>query len=134
MNNDKFYEELIEQVKQSYEESITIEQAEKLAAKFLHAMFLLSNDLATYDLDARMKKSGVKAIKAAVYTDAAVKGDKKPTEAALVATVDLNDIVKSEQDSFDKAEVTTDKYKNYYNIFKECHLYFRVITKGNYNA
>jgi hypothetical protein len=60
-------------IQKSYEEGITLEDAEKLAAEFLHAMMQISQQLKSLDLDARMKKAGLKSIKAATYLSIGLK-------------------------------------------------------------
>lgn len=116
----------------AYESACTIEEAEKLAAKFLSAQLRLANQLRTADLDARMRKAGLKAIKATVYMEAATSSEKKPTEAALASMVDSNKIVMGEQASFDKAEVDKDLLQNYFQVFREAHVFFRGISKGRF--
>lgn len=127
-------ESLEQKIKASYESGTTIEEAEKLAAEFLGAQMRVSTELATSDLDSRMRKSGVKAIRAAVYTDACSKSDKKPTESALDHILNINDLVQGEQLEFDRAEVRRDELERYYNIFREGHIYFRGIAKGGFNG
>lgn len=112
-------------IKKSYESSVTIEEAEKLAAKFLGAQLEVADHLRNLDLDARMRKSGVKALKAAVYLDEVSKNEKKPSDVLLNATVDSSKLVNDEQRSLDEAEVERDLYQNYFNIFKEAHIFFR---------
>lgn len=125
--------ELTEVLQVTYEEGVTLEQAERLAARFLHAQIQASQELAGADLDARMRKTGVKAIKAAVYMKGATSGDKKPSDVLLLAQVDMDKIVQDEQQSYDQAEVRTDQLRNYLQIFKEGHIYYRGIAKGRFN-
>ena len=127
---DTYFAELEKDIQNAYESGVTIEEAEKLAAKFLGAQIRISNVLANTDLDSRMRKSGVKAIKAAVYMDAATKSEKKPSDVMLNNIVDMNEIVQGEQRSFDEADVLKDKYQNYLNICKEGHVYFRQMSKA----
>lgn len=135
MKLKEYFEELTVDIQQTYEEGITIEQAEKLAAKFLYAQIQVTQELAKTDLDSRMKKSGLKAIKAAVYMDAATKGDKKPTENMLASIIDSSKEVSGEQQIFDQAEVYRDELKNYYDIFGNAHIFYRGISKqGNFNG
>lgn len=129
---NKMYAELEKEIQNSYESGVTLEQAEKLAGKFLHAQILVANELADSDLDSRMKKQGTKAIKAAIYMEAAKAGEKKPTEAMLAAIVDQHEVVIGEQKAFDAAEVKRDKLQNYLNIFKESHVHFRTIARGRF--
>jgi hypothetical protein len=121
-------------IESSYNEGVTMEEAEKLAAKFLSAQLMVSKELTKADLDSRMRKSGLKAIRAAVYMDEATKGEKKPTEAMLSMLLDQNEIVSGEQKSLDEAEVSREELTRYYNIFQNAHIYYRGIAKGNFNA
>lgn len=125
-------EELEKDIKDSYESSVTMEEAEKLAGKFLYAQLQVSQKLATTDLDARMRKSGLKAIKAAVYLDNVQGKEKKPSDTLLEQLVNSDAIVKGEQAAFDEAEVVRDQLQNYLNIFKEAHVHFRTIAKGRF--
>lgn len=131
MNLKDFCKELETQIISAYETSVTIEEAEKLAAKFLHAQMLIADELKVKDLDARMRKSGVKAIKAAVYMENATKGDKKPSDVMLGSIVDMSELVQNAQTGFDEAEVDADSLRNYLNIFKEGHIYFRNVARGS---
>lgn len=128
----KLCEDLTVDIKNAYETSVTLEQAEKLAAKFLYGQIQVANALQSADLDARMKKTGVKAVKAAVYLEEATKGEKKPTESFLAALVDRNDLVTGEQKDFDKSEVSKQYLENTFSILKEGHIYFRGIAKGRF--
>ncbi len=132
MTFKELVESLESKIKSSYEEGVTLDEAEKLAGEFLYAQLQVSQQLATLDLDARMKKTGAKAIRAAIYMDAATKGEKKPTEAALSATVDMSDLVLSEQHSLDTAEVAYAELQRIFSVFKEGHIYFRGIAKGKF--
>lgn len=127
-----FCEGLEQNIKDSYENGVTMEEAEKLAGKFLSAQLMITRVLEDTDLDSRMKKSGLKAIKAAVYLEEAAKGDKKPTEAMLAAKVEIHELVQGEQKALDEAEVKRDKLNSYMSVFKEAHIFFRGISKGRY--
>lgn len=116
----------------AYEGGVTLDDAEKHAARFLHAQLQVSQQLKELDLDARMKKTGVKAIRSAVRQAEIAKHDKKPTEGALEDAVNLSVEVGGEQDALDKAEVERDALERYYNIFREGHVYFRGIAKGRF--
>lgn len=126
------FEELQADIMKAYEEGTTLEQAERLAAKFLGAQMQVADRLKVVDLDCRMRKSGLKAVKAAIYIQEATKGDKKPTEAMLSATVDRNELVTGEQEAFDIAEVEREMLQNYFSIFREAHVYFRGVSKGRF--
>lgn len=121
-------------IQSAYENGVTLENAEKLAGEFLGAQLKVSTELRKADLDSRMRKSGVKAIRAAVYMEAATKSDKKPTEAMLSSIVDVNDMVQGEQNSLDSAEVERDDLKRYYDIFTNAHIFFRGVAKGNFGG
>ena len=127
-----FCEELTKDIQTAYEGSVTLDDAEKLAAKFLLAQIKVGQTLATYDLDARIRKSGLKAVKSAVYMEAATKDPKKPTEAALQAIVDMDKIVMGEQEAFDTAEVTRNELVNFLSVCKDSHIYFRGLSRGRY--
>lgn len=130
----KKYAALAAKIKTTYESGVSVGEAEKLAAEFLYAMISLSDEIQKADLDARMRKTGVKTIKAAVYLSEARASDKKPTEAMLGALVDSTDLVSSEQEAFDTAENTLETLQNYYSIFKESHIFYRGVSKGSFNG
>jgi hypothetical protein len=126
--------ELAADVQRAYEDGTTIEEAERLAAKFLGAQLKIAEELAQIDLDSRMKKNGLKAIKSAVYMAAATAGEKKPSEGFLENTVNLSKEVCGAQDRFDAADSRKEALSIYLGIFKDAHIYFRGIAKGNYNG
>lgn len=128
------WEALVEKIKSSYEQGITTIEAEKLAGEFLYAQIQVSTQLAKLDLDAKMRKSGVKAVRSAVRSEEVKKHEKKPTESALDDVVNLNEIVQAEQDKLDGAEVSRDELERLYNIFRESHLHFRSIAKGSFGG
>lgn len=123
---------LEEKIQNSYQEGVTLEQAEKLAGEFLHAQMIVSEELRKADLDSRMRKSGVKAVRAAIYLDTVSKADKKPTEAQIEHTINVNELVTGEQQAFDQAEVNRDELSRYYDIFLNSHIFFRSISKGRF--
>lgn len=125
-------DELKADIQRVYEESVTIPDAEKLAAKFLGAQMDLASALRNTDLDSKMRKSGLKAIKAAVYMEAATKTDKKPSDVMLDHIINLDSVVAGEQLRLDESEVDRDELQNYLNIAKDGHLYFRAISKGRF--
>lgn len=132
MNFKQLCDKLEAEIVQSYTEGVTIEEAEKLAGQFLHAQMQVSTELKKFDLDSRMRKTGVKAVKAAIYMDAATKPEKKPTEAMLSAIVDQHEVVQSEQTELDKAEVERDDLDRLFSVFKEAHVHFRQLSKGKF--
>lgn len=132
MNFKDLCESLENEIQASYTAGITFEEAERLAGKFLHAQMIVSRELQKADLDARMKKSGTKAVRAAVYMEAATKGDKKPSDVMLQAAVDMNEIVTGEQGRLDDAEARRDELERYYGVFREAHVHFRQLSKGKF--
>lgn len=127
-------DELSTDIQRAYEESISISEAERLAAKFLGAQLKVANALQVADLDARMRKSGLKAIKAQVYLENAAKGDKKPSDVMLNAMVDTSAEVLDGQGPLDEAETNVNLLKNYYDVFLNAHIYFRAISKGAFGG
>lgn len=127
------YQKLEDKIKKSYEEGVTLEEAERLAAEFLHAQIKMSDRLKVLDLDCRMKKSGVKTIKSAVRLDIIRREEKKPTESTIDAMVDTDKLVTDEQQAFDIAEVDKEDAERYFGIFKEAHIYYRGIAKGRFD-
>lgn len=134
MTKNKLFQELEKAISDAYTEGVTLDQAEKLAAKALSAQVALSEQLASADLHARMSKSGLKAIKAAVYMNTVSAADKKPTEAMISSIVDSDEHVAQSQDQLDKAEVERDELNRLYDIFHEAHVYFRGVAKGRFEA
>lgn len=131
---NELYTKLEAKIKDSYENGITTAEAERLAGEFLHAQLSVATELQAADLTARMRKTALKAVKAAVYLNEATKTDKKPSDVMLQAKVDLDEIVQTEQESFDKAESNAEHLKNLFNIFKEAHIHFRGIAKGSFGS
>lgn len=127
----ELFAELEQIIENTYKDGVAQDEAEKLAARFLHAQMVISNHLRTADLDARMRKSGLKTIKSTVYMEAATKGEKKPTEAMLTSIIDSHEIVNSEQSNLDKAEVSKAELERWYDICINSHIYFRNIGKGS---
>lgn len=132
-NFEKLCQTLELEIESSYTEGVTMEQAEKLAGQFLQAQMQVSVELKKSDLDSRMRKSGLKAVKAAVYMEVCNKSEKKPTEGALEHMINMNGLVSEEQNALDSAEVIRDELERYYNIFINAHIYYRGIAKGNFN-
>jgi hypothetical protein len=129
MTFKEYCNQLEEVIANSYKRGTNATDAESFAAQFLQAQIKVSQELAKVDMDSRTRKSGVKAVRAAVYLDIVQNSDKKPTEAQLSALVDTNDIVQGEQKSYDEAESYKEELERYYNIFRETHLFFRALMK-----
>lgn len=130
----ELFAQLETKIQSAYTDGTTLEQAERLAAEFLYAQMQVSNELQKLDLDARMRKSGVKAIRAAIYMEAATKDPKKPSDVMLEAIVNMNELVQGEQNELDKAEVDRAALERYYDIFLNAHIYFRGVAKGNFGG
>lgn len=132
MTLDKLCKNLEKKIQTAYEQGTSLEEAEKLAGEFLYAMLQVSTQLQVLDLDSRMKKTGLKAIRATVLLDEIRKADKKPSDTVLVALVDSNETVIAQQDLLDTAEVEHDRIERYYNIFLNAHIFFRGVSKGRF--
>lgn len=126
------YKELEAQIRRSYEEGVTLEEAERLAARFLHAQIIISGELKKQDLDSRMRKTGVKAVRAAIYLDIVQKSEKKPTESQIAAMIDSDKLVLDEQNGLDSSEVSRDELERHYDMYLNAHIYFRGIAKGKF--
>ena len=121
-------------IQNSYEQGTSLEDAEKLAAKFLYAQLAVSGELKKAALDAKMKKTGTKAVKAAIYMESATKDSKKPSDVMLQAIVDLNELVQGEQSALDIAEVNMEELQRYYDVFLNGHIFFRGLAKGTFGG
>lgn len=131
---DAIIQDLEGRIESSYTEGVTLEEAEKLAGRYLHAQMQVSAELRKVDLDSRMRKSGIKAVRASVYMDSCMGVDKKPTEATLGAIVETHEIVQSEQNALDKAESNRDELERLYSVFQNAHIHFRQMAKGNFGG
>lgn len=127
-------EQLEAKIQESYEQGVTMESAERLASELLYAQLQVSGELKRADLDSRMRKSGVKAVRAAIYLDIVSKADKKPVEAQLAAMIDSDKIVIDEQQAYDIAEVEAADLKRYYDTFGAAHVHYRNISKGSFGS
>lgn len=133
MSNFKtLFKELETQIQQSYTEGVTIDEAEKLAGKCLHAQILVSRELKESDLNSRMRKTGLKAVRAVVYLDIVNKSEKKPTESGLEHMLNSNFLVGKEQDELDLSESNRDELERYYSVLREAHVYFRTVCRGRF--
>lgn len=117
-----------------YKHRLSMEDAEKLAAEFLHAEIIMSEAITTADLDTRTRKTGLKAIRAAVYLAEVQKNDKKPSDNLLNAIVDTNSDVAEAQDEYDRAEVAKLELERHYDIFHNGHLFARTVAKGSFGG
>ncbi len=125
---------LEQKIAESYIDGVTMEQAERLAGEFLSAQLQVSEELKRSDLDSRMRKASLKAVRANVYLTEVSKGEKKPTEAMLSSLIDTNESVMTEQGALDEAEAERDNLKRYFDVFSQAHVHFRSIAKGSFNS
>ncbi len=130
----KQLQELEQILVQAYEGETTLAEAERLAARFLVAQMQISGVLRKASLDARMRKTGTKALRAAVYLEIVQKADKKPSEAQISATVDSEGLITTEQNAYDAAEVEAENLKRYYDIFTNAHIYMRSLARGSFGS
>lgn len=127
---ETLYTRLEGKIQESFETGISLEDAERLASELVFANMKLSEELKRVSLDARMRKSGVKSIRAALYLDIVQKSDKKPTEAAIAAMVDTEPLVVSQQTAFDEAEVEAEHLERIHRSFENAHILYRKISGG----
>lgn len=125
-------EELKLAIESAYNEGISIPEAEKLAARTLTARLELSDEIKSAALDARMKKHGAKAVRAAVYMEELAKHEKKPAEAYMEHAVNLSEVVAAEETAFAEAEAELQCLDAYLRIFADAHIYFRAVMKGTF--
>lgn len=123
-------EELEEIIEKTYTSGVTMEGAERLAARFLHAQMLISSELRSASLDAKMRKAGVKGVRAAIYLAEVQKNEKKPSDTLLTAIVDTNEVVAGEEEALFKAETSSDELSRQYDIFGAAHVYYRQVSRG----
>jgi SHS2 domain-containing protein len=131
------YDELRAEIKRVSAEGVSIEDAERLAAKFLDALLELGGfdgRIRHADLDVRMKKNGYKTLRAKVYLQTVQGQEKKPTESAIEAAIATNTEVSKQQDLYEKAETDAEALHRIYDVFRDCHIYFRGVAKGNFSG
>jgi hypothetical protein len=127
-------EELKLAIENAYNEGISIPDAEKLAARTLTARLELSDEIKSAALDSKMRRNGVKVVRANAYMDEITKHDKKPAEAFLENAVNLSPEVNEEENSYAEAEAELSRLIAYLDVFKDAHLYFRTIMKGSFEG
>lgn len=120
-------------IEDAYNEGITAQRSEELAGSFLHANLAVGRELTKADLDARMRKAGTKAVRAAAYLDIVQKADKKPTEAQIEALLNTNGLVSKEQEEYDKAEVRKAELERLYSTYEHAHVFYRGVAKGRFD-
>ena len=128
------YEKLVEKIQETYLSGTTLEDAERTAAGALAAMIALDETLKVSGLDCRMRKAGVKSLRAAVRGEEIKKYEKKPAEGVLEDAVNLDPIVRDQQAALDAAEEERDSLERKKEIALNAHLYFRSIAKGSFGG
>ena len=131
---DLICEELKLSIKSAYEQGVSIPEAEKLAARTLTVRLELADEIKIFALDSRMKKHGVKAVRAKVYMDEISKNEKKPPEAYLENAVNLSEEVAGEEENYGLSETELHRLEAYLDVFKDAHIYFRTIAKGSFEG
>lgn len=131
---NKMFVELEAEIKKAYIDGVSQDRAEMLAGKFLHAQLMISDHIKKLELDRRMRKRGLKALKSAIRTAEIEANDKKPSENVLEDCVNLNEGYKEEEKAFDEAQVNVDDLERMYGIFKDGHVFFRGIAKGRFEG
>lgn len=126
------FSEFRESIQKAYEEGVTMQQAERLAAKTLQIRMLISDEIKSRDLDARMKKHGVKVTRAEAYMEELSKHEKKPAEAYMEHAINQSLLVNASEKMYADAETTKDRLQTYLDVAKDAHLYFRQIAKGTF--
>lgn len=119
-------------VNSAYDSGVTMEEAERMAAKCLSAQLDIARALSASDLDSRMRKNGLKASKANAYLMEVNKHEKKPSDTLLENIVASDLSVQAAQNSFETSDARKESLNLYFGIFKDAHIYFRGISKGNY--
>ncbi len=127
-------EELVLQIQVSYEQGVTVEEAEKLAGKFLYAQIQVAEELRMGDLDARTKKSGTKAIRAALYLEEVSKVERKPSDVMLEAIINNSPLAQAQQMQYDEAEVLKVSLDHYMSIFQQAHHHFKAISRQGFGG
>lgn len=131
---NKEFDLLLKAVTNAYEHGVTMDEAEKLAAKCLGVQLKIASELLVLDIDSRMKKNGMKASRAQIYLDLCGAADKKPSDTFLEHKVNLNSTVNASVDLYERASALFENLSLYLSIFKESHVYFRGVAKGNYSG
>lgn len=134
MNFKTEAEALRVKVQAAFQSGISMADSESLANEFLDAKMRMATEMTKLDLDARMRKQGVKAIKAAIYMEAATKDLKKPSDTLLEHLVNQNALVMCEQTAYDEAEVALAEVERIYANLHEAMILYRGIAKGGFGG
>lgn len=129
---DKICQELKQSIERAYAEGVTMQEAERLAAKTLSVRMMLADSIQVADLDARMRRHGVKAVRASAYMEELSKHEKKPAEGFLENAVNLNPDVAQEEREYATVDTEKDRFFTYLGIMADAHIFFRNVAKGSY--
>lgn len=131
------YQELRADLKLVSDEGVSLEDAERLAAKFADALLELGGmdgHIQRAVLDAKLKKGSYKTFRAKVYLDTVNASEKKPTETMIESIILTNADVSKAEDAYHKAEEYAESLKRTYDVFRDVHIYFRGVAKGAFNG
>jgi hypothetical protein len=134
MNFKELCAELEVSIQSAYTTGVTMEDAEKLAAKFLYGQMAVSAELRKSALDARMRKTGLKAIRAKMYLEEVAKSERKPSDVLLDHMLNENEVVIQAQTELDEAESNREELERYYDMLTNGHIYFRGVAKGAFGG
>lgn len=132
MKREKMYETIKAQIMLAYEEGVSIPEAEKLAALTLAARIEIAEEIKSTELDAKMRKQGVKALRGKEYLTIVAAEEKKPTEAMIAAKIDSSADVNAEEEQLALAEVNASHLKSMLDLYKDAHLFFRQVCRGTF--
>jgi hypothetical protein len=122
-------EQLQKRVSEVYENGTTVSQSEEITHELADAEFKLVTMITPLDLDARMRRHGVKQIRAAVYLDIIKNSEKKPTEAQIAAMVDSDSLVSDAQKGYDGAEAALAEAERLLDAVHNSQVVFRTLMK-----
>ena len=134
MSMNKLCEDLKAAIKKGHETDTSVSEAELLACKALDACLALADEIQSIDLKTRMRKAGVRTIRAQAYMDEIAKHDKKPAEGYLDAAIALQSAVQAAEQDLAEHEVELNRLKTYADVFAESHQYFRAIMKAGFGG
>lgn len=129
----KLIEKLQARIQEVYEDGVTVTKSEDITHELADAEFKLVTMITPLDMDVRMRKHGVKQIRAAVYLDIIKNSEKKPTESQLAAMVDSDALVTEAQNSYDEAESLLAEAERLLDAVHNSQVVFRTLMKeGNF--
>lgn len=130
MNFKERVKELEDIIQDAYPNRPSLDEAEGQALNFCSGILQVSAQLSVADLEARMRKSGLKGIRAALYLDIVQNSEKKPTETAIDSMITVNELVAKEQQKLDEADVAKADLERLYETFNHVAVLFRQMSRG----